>query len=178
MEVLTSETCWAVNNEIIKQVTSSWSLFIQPLSLSIVSSSSVYCCNGGKAFTKKHGIYKFSFRQPLYRVVFPFCRHHGGRNGTITIVGTGRRNLCSPHRVPHEIIHTLQHVTTVCVPSNSCRKTAKLPNGATLKWIFYTSALPVSYCGGTQPADGGGLFQLLHEFSELRNKSWTFYLLD
>jgi len=29
MDVLTSETCWAVNNEIIKQVTSSWSLFIQ-----------------------------------------------------------------------------------------------------------------------------------------------------
>jgi len=29
MDVLTSKTCWAVNNEIIKQVTSSWSLFIQ-----------------------------------------------------------------------------------------------------------------------------------------------------
>jgi len=29
MDVLTSETCWGVNNEIIKQVTSSWYLFIQ-----------------------------------------------------------------------------------------------------------------------------------------------------
>ena len=29
MDVLTFETCWALNNEIIKQVTSSWSLFIQ-----------------------------------------------------------------------------------------------------------------------------------------------------
>jgi len=29
MDVLASETCWAVNNEIIKQVTSSWSLFNQ-----------------------------------------------------------------------------------------------------------------------------------------------------
>ena len=29
MGVLTSETCWALNNEIIKQVTWSWSLFIQ-----------------------------------------------------------------------------------------------------------------------------------------------------
>jgi len=29
MDVLTSETCWALNNEIIKKVTSSWSLFIQ-----------------------------------------------------------------------------------------------------------------------------------------------------
>jgi len=29
MDVLTSETCWALNSEIIKQVTSSWSLFIQ-----------------------------------------------------------------------------------------------------------------------------------------------------
>ena len=29
MVVLTFETCWAVNSEIIKQVTSSWSIFIQ-----------------------------------------------------------------------------------------------------------------------------------------------------
>jgi len=31
MDVLTSETCWALNNEIIKQLTSIWSLFIQLL---------------------------------------------------------------------------------------------------------------------------------------------------
>jgi hypothetical protein len=31
MDVLTFETCWAVNSEIIKQVTSSWSIFIQLL---------------------------------------------------------------------------------------------------------------------------------------------------
>ena len=29
MDVLTFETCWALNNEMIKQVTSSWSIFIQ-----------------------------------------------------------------------------------------------------------------------------------------------------
>ena len=29
MDVLTFETCWTVNSEIIKQVTSSWSVFIQ-----------------------------------------------------------------------------------------------------------------------------------------------------
>jgi len=29
MDILTSETCWALNKEIIKQVTSSWSLFTQ-----------------------------------------------------------------------------------------------------------------------------------------------------
>ena len=34
MDVLTSETCWALNNEIIKQVTSSWSLYIQLVLLS------------------------------------------------------------------------------------------------------------------------------------------------
>ena len=28
-DVLTPETCWALNKEIIKQVTSSWSLFTQ-----------------------------------------------------------------------------------------------------------------------------------------------------
>ena len=31
MDVLTSETCWELNNGIIKQVTSSWSLFIKLL---------------------------------------------------------------------------------------------------------------------------------------------------
>ena len=36
MDVLTSETCLAVNNEIIKQVTASWSLFIQLQSLCLV----------------------------------------------------------------------------------------------------------------------------------------------
>jgi hypothetical protein len=30
MDVLTFETCWAVNSEIIKQVTSIWSIFIRP----------------------------------------------------------------------------------------------------------------------------------------------------
>ena len=30
MDVLTFETCRTVNSEIIKQVTSSWSIFIQP----------------------------------------------------------------------------------------------------------------------------------------------------
>jgi len=30
MDVLKFETCWALNNEIIKQLTSSWSIFIQP----------------------------------------------------------------------------------------------------------------------------------------------------
>jgi len=29
VDVLTSETCWALNNEILKQVTWSWSLFLQ-----------------------------------------------------------------------------------------------------------------------------------------------------
>ena len=33
MDVLTFETCWAANSEIIKQVTSSWSIFIQLISL-------------------------------------------------------------------------------------------------------------------------------------------------
>ena len=31
MDVLTSETCWALNNETTKQVTSSWPLFIQQI---------------------------------------------------------------------------------------------------------------------------------------------------
>ena len=37
MDVLTSETCWALNNEIKKQVISSWSLFIQLFFLELAS---------------------------------------------------------------------------------------------------------------------------------------------
>ena len=37
MDVLTFETCWAVNSEIIKQVTRSWSIFIQLSSISLFS---------------------------------------------------------------------------------------------------------------------------------------------
>ena len=47
MDVLTSEICWILNNEIIKQVTSSWSLFIHFL----------ICCNvpgGCKGQWAKH----------------------------------------------------------------------------------------------------------------------------
>jgi len=39
MDVLTSEICWALNNETIKQVTSSWALFIQLLRFSSKSRS-------------------------------------------------------------------------------------------------------------------------------------------
>jgi len=38
MYVLTSETCWGLNNEIIKQVTSSWFLFIQSVYLFVFAS--------------------------------------------------------------------------------------------------------------------------------------------
>ena len=41
MDVLTCETCRALNNEIIKQVTSSWSLFIQLCSLRSISAGEV-----------------------------------------------------------------------------------------------------------------------------------------
>jgi len=42
MDVLTSETCWALNNEIMKQVTSSWSLFIQQSIYYSASSRSMF----------------------------------------------------------------------------------------------------------------------------------------
>ena len=35
MDVLTSETCWALNKEIIKQATSSWSLFTQLMNVNL-----------------------------------------------------------------------------------------------------------------------------------------------
>ena len=43
MDVLTFETCWAVNSELIKQVTSSWSILIQPILCREVFD--VYCDN-------------------------------------------------------------------------------------------------------------------------------------
>jgi len=42
IDVLTSKTCWALNNEIKKQVTSSWSLFIQLYICCYSSSRSAY----------------------------------------------------------------------------------------------------------------------------------------
>ena len=42
MDVLISESCWTLNNEIIKQVTSSWSLFIQPLLFFLCFSPNLY----------------------------------------------------------------------------------------------------------------------------------------
>jgi len=43
MDVLTSETCWALNNEIIKQVTSCWSLFIQLSTALLLHHFAVVC---------------------------------------------------------------------------------------------------------------------------------------
>ena len=44
MDVLTFETCWAVNSEIVKQVTSSWSIIIQPPLLFFICSSNRNSC--------------------------------------------------------------------------------------------------------------------------------------
>ena len=44
MDVLTSETCWGVNKEILKQVTSSWSLFIQLRRASLQRSTNGFYC--------------------------------------------------------------------------------------------------------------------------------------
>jgi len=43
MDVLTSEIFWELNNEIIKQVTSSWSLFIQRVNICL--RNTLYCVN-------------------------------------------------------------------------------------------------------------------------------------
>ena len=61
MDVLTSETCWAVNNEIIRQVTSSWSLFLQ------LSRSYEVCCLYG--FFVCH-ILSYSFGSILFINVY------------------------------------------------------------------------------------------------------------
>ena len=46
MDVLTFETCWAVNSEIIRQVTPSWSIFIQPFEYFAFR---VQCREGGRS---------------------------------------------------------------------------------------------------------------------------------
>ena len=55
LDVLTSEICWVLNNEIVKQVTSSWSLFIQLLNMTVflvpLYHSCQVCCSG--SFWKK-----------------------------------------------------------------------------------------------------------------------------
>jgi len=53
MDVLTFKTCWAVNSEIIKQVTSSWSISIQLESLEFNSQQEV------KKFPAFYGTWRF-----------------------------------------------------------------------------------------------------------------------
>jgi hypothetical protein len=47
IDVLTLETCWAVNSEIIKQVTSSWFFFIQ-----LLNESFYFCLSFNHKFVK------------------------------------------------------------------------------------------------------------------------------
>jgi hypothetical protein len=97
---------------------------------------------------KKHGIYKFSFRQPWHRVGFRFYRHHGGKKkrcNNNSGYRTAKPLFLTPSAAWSHSHTTARHH---CLPSTACHKTPKLPNGATLKWICYTPALPVSYCGG------------------------------
>jgi len=66
MDVLTSETCWAWNNEIKKQVTSSWSPFIQAVWLFVLFSFSV---------AAKYGLHVFVVRYIRFYFLFPWCYH-------------------------------------------------------------------------------------------------------
>jgi len=58
MDVLTSETCWALSKEIIKQVTSSWSLFTQR--------SYEVCCLYGHFF---YPFFSYSFDSLFYHCI-------------------------------------------------------------------------------------------------------------
>ena len=69
MDVLTSETCWAVNNEIIKQVTSSWSIFIQQLYVFAMFNRAnlVYFELTGKKCLRTHKWYQIKVKPSHYR---------------------------------------------------------------------------------------------------------------
>ena len=114
----------------------------------------------------------------LYRVGFPFYRHHGKRNGAKTILGTGQRNLCSPPRLPHEINHTLQHVTTVCLPFHVTKQqsfqTASRLNGYSIHLLFRFQ----TYSRGTQPVDGGKFSSCFTNSHSFAVKFWASSLLD
>jgi len=51
MDVLPFETCWAVNSEIIKQVTSSWSIFIHQFSYNVIFRTSTNNASHNFKFT-------------------------------------------------------------------------------------------------------------------------------
>jgi len=76
MDVLTFETCWAVNSEIIKQVTSSWSIFIQ---LSCIYMY-LFFCN-----SKKNNSYLIVLLYHYFTAQFPPQRRH--------LVPRSRQNL-------------------------------------------------------------------------------------
>jgi hypothetical protein len=67
MDVLTFETCWAVNSEIIKQVTSSWSIFIQLWMLSFAWIPILYA---GRQVARKLVL----MQSPVYQIK-PCCYH-------------------------------------------------------------------------------------------------------
>ena len=63
MDVLTFETCWAVNSEIIKQVISSWSIFIQRHLCIPCHSCSVWCLNAFFGDPKTHSCFWFHYNE-------------------------------------------------------------------------------------------------------------------
>ena len=78
MDVLTSETCLALNNEIIQQVTSSWSLFIHLWTL---------CLSNAPHWTE----YSFLLTTPDYGVLTAVLRwRRAWSNSAMTVRGESR----------------------------------------------------------------------------------------
>ena len=73
MDVLTSETCWALNSEIKEQVTSSWSLFIQ-----VFKWFDLPVSTGGMG-KRQNILWWAHYRQLVSPLTCRFKRHHHSR---------------------------------------------------------------------------------------------------
>jgi hypothetical protein len=92
MDVLTFETCSAVNSEIIKQVTSSWSIFIQLSVWDLAALFSLCVSTFGSviALNPPNGFWRFDWR------CYVKCSSYFNLNLSLSILMIIRVNICLP----------------------------------------------------------------------------------
>jgi len=124
MDVLTSETCWAWNNEIKKQVTSSWSIFIQILAclcwavhvVVVVAGWCIIWPTEGLGTTKMLTSNQDNYPQHVNICVywgFQWFNHATCRDVGFTDTTAGV--IRSPERMSHEITVPFPILSALCV---------------------------------------------------------------
>ena len=123
MDVLTSETCWALNNEIIKQVTPSWSLFIQLVKCNVGQTGQYMKVQGFRGKFKRENKpthFLRAFQKPgKWLKRWRYCkqskctwmRYHVSGRAELRLAASRpcRLQLCAAHKQSgHSLVLTLQ----------------------------------------------------------------------